>query len=465
MTVATADGHTPAARKAGPLGLAGWVLFDWATQPFYTLITTFLFAPYFTLYFVGDPRAASLWGYTMGAAALIVAIGSPLLGAVADARGRLKPVIAGISVVFIIAQASLWYAEPGALELLWVVIAALIFASVAGEFITVLNNALMPRLAPREQLGRLSGAGWALGYIGGLVSLLLMVAFIQSSPETGKTLLGLDPLFPNTAEAREADRIVGPFSALWFALFVIPFFLFTPDAPAKAAPGGVSVREALAQVAQTFRNARRHRTLFTFLIAYLLFIDGLLAIFTFGGVYAGTVFGWGSLTLGYFGIILTVAGGIGALAGGVLDDRFGSKPVIIVALLMLMVAALGVISIDKTHVLFGIEVAPRQSGDGPFASTGEKVYVAFAILIGLAAGPLQSASRSFIGRAAPPEQMSEFFGLFAFSGKVTAFAAPIAIGLVTDVTGSLRLGMTTILVFLGLGLAVMLALRQSDGKL
>lgn len=462
MTIAATGYDAPPSGRAGRLGLAGWVLFDWATQPFYTLITTFLFAPYFSAHFVGDARGAALWGYAMGTAALIVAVGSPLLGALADARGRLKPFIGAIAVVFVLAQALLWYAEPGATWRLWLIIPALIAAAVSAEFITVLNNSLMPRLVPPDQLGRISGTGWALGYIGGLVSLVVMIAFIQVSPETGRTLLGLEPLFPSSPETREADRIVGPFCALWFALFVIPFFLFTPDAPARATPGGVSLRGALASIAETFRNARRYRNLMLFLIAYLLFIDGLLAIFTFGGIYAANVFGWQSLTLGYFGIILTIAGGIGAFAGGFLDDRLGSKPVVLGALVLLMIAALGVISVDRNHVLFAIEVAPRAADAAPFASTGEMAYIGFAILIGLAAGPLQSASRSFIGRTAPPEQMSEFFGLFAFSGKVTAFAAPLTIGLISDLTGSLRAGMTVILVFLAIGLAVMLAVRPHE---
>jgi len=240
--------------------------------------------------------------------------------------------------------------------------------------------------------------------------------------------------------------------------------LFTPDAQPKATPGGASLRDAFASLKETLRNVRRYRDIVLFLIAHLLFIDGLLAIFSFGGIYAATVFGWQSLTLAYFGIILTVAGGIGAFLGGFLDDRLGSKTVIIGALILLMIAALGVISIDRTHVLFGIAVPPRVAGSPAFASQGEMVYIAFAILIGLSAGPLQSASRSFLARMAPPEHMTAFFGLFAFSGKVTAFVAPLTIALISDITGSLRIGMSSILVLLAVGLMVMGAVRTREGK-
>jgi MFS transporter, UMF1 family len=209
---------------------------------------------------------------------------------------------------------------------------------------------------------------------------------------------------------------------------------------------------------------RSYREITLFLIAHLLYIDGLLAIFSFGGIYATVVFGWGSIQLAVFGVILAVAGGIGAFAGGFLDDKLGSKTVIIGALILLIIACLGAISIDRTHVLFAIEVSAPEEGRRLFGSIGEIFYLGFGVLIGVSAGPLQSASRSFLARLAPPEQMTEFFGLFAFSGKVSAFAAPLTIGLVNQLTGSLRLGMATILIYLAAGLVVMMAVRPGAGR-
>jgi UMF1 family MFS transporter len=465
MTTAAAGDYAPSRRKTGAAGLTGWVMFDWATQPFYTLIGTFLFAPYFTAHFVGDARGASWWGYATAASALIIAIASPLIGAMADARGRVKPYMAAFGAAFIVAQALLWFAEPGALDRLWLIVGALIVATCCAEFMTMLNNSLMPRLVPPEQLGRLSGTGWAVGYAGGLVSLLLMAAFVLIDEKTGRTVLGLEPLIANDA-SRPADRLVAPFCALWFAIFVLPFFLFTPDARKDMGEEKTSFRDALGSLGETIRNVRRYRNIALFLVAYLLFIDGLMAIFSFGGIYAVTVFGWQSLTLASFGLILAVAGGLGAFLGGFLDDRLGSKTVIVGALVMLMIACLGVISIDATHILFAVEVPAPEPGRSLFESTGEVAYIAFALLIGLASGPLQSASRSLLARMAPPEHISEFYGLFAFSGKVSAFAAPMTIGLVNSLTGSLRLGMATILLFLGVGLAVMLTVRteRAAGK-
>lgn len=457
MASTTVGEIAPARQSAGPLAVTSWMLFDWAAQPFYTLATTFLFAPYFASTFIGDPaRGSALWGYAMAAGAVVVAVCSPILGAMADARGQLKPYMAWLSIVFVLSVAALWYAVPGGSPAtVAFILVALVVSTCAGEFTAVLNNSLMPRLVPADQLGRLSGGGWALGYVGGLISLVLMVGFVLIDATTGRTILGLAPIYPFDGPSHAADRIVGPFCALWYAVFVIPYFLFTPDIPPRADVPRVSVKSAFASMMATLRNIAGYRDIALFFIARMLFIDGLLAIFTFGGVYAVSVFGWPTMVLGYFGIILSVAAGVGAAVGGFLDDRLGSKTVIIWSLLLLIVGALGVISIDSSHVLFVVPVTPSAPGGAPFSGTGEMIYIVFSILIGLASGPLQSASRSLLARIAPEEHMSEFFGFFAFSGKVTAFAAPFVVALVSDMTGSLQIAMSSILVFLLAGMVLM----------
>jgi UMF1 family MFS transporter len=300
----------------------------------------------------------------------------------------------------------------------------------------------------------LSGIGWATGYVGGLVSLVLVAGFIVADPDTGKTLLGLKPIIPVDMATRADERLVGPFSALWYLIFVLPLFLFTPDRPGTrtAAPVKAGLTQLIIGIKDLYRN---HRQVALFLIARMLYADGLGAVFAFGGIYAATVFGWGASELGLFGIILTIAGTIGAATGGMLDDRFGSKRVIGWMLCLFILASIGVLSVDKTNVLFVHPVAPKLQGSAPFASVGEQVYLAFAILIGLASGPIQAASRTLLARLTPPEKTTKFFGLFSFSGKITAFAAPLAIGVVTAATGSQRLGIGTSLVCLIGGLLLL----------
>jgi len=436
--------------------LTGWVLFDWATQPFYTLVLTFLFAPYFVNGFVGEPTLGStLWAYALSAAGLIAAVLAPVCGAVADSGFAWKPWIAGFSVLLVIGLCGLWLAIPGHTDLVPLVLISFVLANIAAELATVFNNAMMPSLVPAGRLGSLSGIGWAMGYVGGLLSLALIAGLVVADPVTGKTLLGLSPIIPLDPATREGDRLVGPFSALWYVIFVLPLFLFTPDRPPKAKVAA-PVAAGLTQLMRGLKDLIRHqRQIALFLLARMLYADGLGAVFAFGGIYAGTVFGWDATELGLFGIVLTIAGTIGAGLGGFLDDRFGSKRVIAWSLSLFILAALAVLSVDKTHVLFVVPVEPNIPGAPPFAATGERVYLAFAILIGLAAGPIQASSRTLLGRLSPADKTTEYFGFFSFSGKATAFAAPLAIGAVTAATGSQRLGIGMSLVFLIAGLLLL----------
>jgi len=448
---------TSEAKSAAPAGfltLAGWVLFDWATQPFYTLVVTFLFAPFFVNGFIDDPALGStLWAYATGGAGLMAALLAPILGSIADAGFPRKPWIAGFSVLLVAGLCGLWLAIPGETGLAPLVLLSFALAMIGAELATVFNNAMMSSLVSGKRLGTLSGIGWATGYLGGLVSLVLVAGFMVADPNTGKTLLGMHPILPLDPATREDERLVGPFSALWYLIFVLPLFLFTPDRPMSRAAAPIK-----AGLTKLLRGAKdlcgNHRQVAIFLLARMLYADGLGAVFAFGGIYAATVFGWGASELGLFGIILTIAGTIGAALGGVLDDRLGSKRVIAWTLALFILSSIGVLSVDNAHVLFVHPVEPKARGSAPFASTGEQVYLAFAILIGIASGPIQAASRTLLARLSPPDKTTEFFGFFSFSGKITAYAAPLAIGVVTAVTGSQRLGVGTSLVFLvgGLGL-------------
>lgn len=447
----------PAASRAA---LVSWVMFDWAAQPFYTLVTTFLFAPYFATAVVSDKaQGQAAWGYAAAIAGFFIALGSPFLGALADGRGRRKPWLALFAAAFIGGQAMLWFATPGASQAtIYLVLGAFILAAVAAEYAQVFTNAIMPSLVLQDRLGRLSGAGWAAGYFGGLVSLIVMVGLIAPVPGTGKTLLGFTPLLPLDTVSREGDRLAGPFAALWFLVFVIPFFLFVPDVR-HTAPRADPGRSAFAELWDTLRALPAQPSILLFLIARMFYSDGLTAIFTFGGIYGAAVFGWGPVELGIFGLVLTLTGAFGALAGGFLDDRLGSKTVIIGALVVLMVGAIGILSVDQTHVLFSQQVAAKAEGSRPFSSTGEQVFLAFAILVGIVSAPVQAASRSLLARMAPPDKITQYFGLFAFSGKATAFAAPLLVAAVTNATGDQRLGMASILTFLILGVILMVPVR------
>lgn len=474
--------HTPVADRGrdverAPLrARASWMLFDWAAQPYYTLVQTFLFAPYFanavvensvcgSMIAVGSEKAAcgqSLWGYGAAVAGLLIALLSPFLGAVADGGGRRKPWMAGLSLVFLAGLTALWTATPGAgLTTIAIILAGFIVATLAAELMGVFSNSIMTGLVPKDELGRLSGTGWAVGYFGGLASLALVAGFLVPLPGEATTLLGFDPLLRLDWAAREGDRLTGPFAAVWFIIFIIPFFVFVPDrrpAPADHAMA-TPKRSARAELWDTLKSLPSHPSMLIFLFARMLYTDGLSAIFTFGGIYGASVFGWGPLELGIFGIVLTLVGAFGALLGGRLDDRFGPKAVIITALLILLVGAIGILSVDQTHILYTTEVVAKSAGSKPFSSIGEQTFLAFAVIVGLVAAPVQAASRSLLARLAPPDKITQYFGLFAFSGKVTAFLAPLVVALVTQQTGSQRIGMAGVLVFLIIGALMMVFVR------
>jgi UMF1 family MFS transporter len=287
---------------------------------------------------------------------------------------------------------------------------------------------------------------------------MLMAGLIVTNPDNGRTLLGLAPVIPLDAAAREGDRLVGPFSAIWLLVFLIPFFLFVPDIRVRRAAGAGA--DARKELWATIRSLPSQPNMLRFLIGRMLYVDGLSAIFTFGGIYGTAVFGWTVFELGLFGIILSVTGALGAVIGGFLDDRRGAKWVIIGSLCVLITAAIGILSVTKTHILFGIPYLPRAPGAGPFSSTGELVYLAFAMAIGFVAAPTQAASRSLMARLAPVDKVTQYFGLFAFSGKVTAFAAPLMIATVTEITQNQRLGVTVIVAFLLAGLILMFGVRE-----
>ena len=359
---------------------------------------------------------------------------------------------------------TLWLATPGAsTSTLALVLGGFIIATLAAELMGVFSNSIMTGLVPKDELGTLSGTGWAVGYFGGLASLALVAGFLVPLPGEAKTLLGFDPLLHLDQATRQGDRLTGPFSALWFVVFIIPFFLFVPDKVAVSAHAQPK-RSAGAELWDTLKSLPAMPSLLIFLIARMLYTDGLTAIFTFGGIYGASVFNWGPLELGMFGIVLTLVGAFGALIGGRLDDKLGPKTVIIAALLILLGGAIGILSVDKTHILFSTEVAAKAEGSKPFSALGEQVFLAFAVIVGLVAAPVQAASRSLLARLAPADKITQFFGLFAFSGKVTAFLAPFLVALVTQVSGSQRIGMSAVLAFLIIGAAMMLFVKTQANQ-
>jgi UMF1 family MFS transporter len=436
-----------------------WIFFDWAAQPYFTLITTFVFAPYFATHVASDPASGqSLWGFATAAAGLTIALMSPVLGAIADASGRRKPWIAAFGALLVIGSCLMWIGRPGDLSVIPPLLLAYAIATVGVEFATVFNNAMMPTLVPPDKIGRLSGTGWATGYIGGLISLILVLGFLAANPETGHTLFGFTPLFGLDPVTHQGDRITGPLTGIWFIIFVLPMFLLTPDYPAKR-PVREALREGLVELKQTLRELPQQKSMAAFLLANMIYTDGLVSLFAFGGIYAAGTFGWNTIQIGTFGIILAIAGTFGAWLGGKLDDTLGPKRVIAGSMTLLLVAIIAILLVDKDSIFF-IKVAPPLPGGALFSGAAERAYLVLGCLIGAAGGPLQAASRSLLIRMAPKDRIAQYFGLFALTGKVTSFVGPLLIGVVTAVTESQKAGMAVLVLFFVAGLALLGRVRD-----
>lgn len=438
--------------------VVSWIFFDWAAQPYFTLITTFVFAPYFAGFVAPDPASGqALWGFATAAAGLMIALMSPILGAIADASGRRKPWIAGFGGLLVIGSGLMWFGKPGDPSIIPTLLLSYAIASVGVEFATVFNNAMMPTLVPPEKIGRLSGTGWATGYVGGILSLILVLGFLAANPETGRTLFGFMPLFGLDPVTHAGDRITGPLTGVWFIIFVLPMFLLTPDYPAKL-PVRAALREGLTELKQTLCELPKQKSLATFLLANMIYTDGLVSLFAFGGIYAAGTFGWHTIQIGTFGIVAAVAGVFGAWLGGKLDDSLGPKRVIAGSMLVLLLALAAILLVDKDSILF-VKVAPPVPGGPLFAGAAERAYLVLGCLIGAAGGPLQAASRTMLIRLAPQDRIAQCFGLFALTGKVTSFIGPLLIGVVTAVTASQKAGMGLLVVFFVVGLVLLARVR------
>lgn len=423
----------------------GWFFFDWASQPYNTLLITFIFAPY-VKELMGDGTAAqSAWGFGIGAAGFVIAVLAPVLGALADTSGNRMRWIWLFSAMYVIGSFGLWWAAPDHFNL---VLTLVFFAigMIGMEFATIFTNSMLPDLGSKEEIGRISGNGWAFGYVGGLFALVIMLLFLAESAATGKTFIGIDPILGLNAEAREGTRAVGPLTAIWYAVFMIPFFLWVRDPKPPRAPKGAA-KKALLEVVETIRKLPRTPSLFAYLASSMFYRDALNGMYVFGGIYAAGVLEWSVVDTGVFGIVAIISGAIFAWLGGYADDWFGPKPVIRACILILTFVAISIVFVSRESV-YGI----------PVEATSKLPDIAFYILgalIGAAGGVIQSASRTMMVRQANPARMTEAFGLYALAGKATSFLAPLSIGVVTVVTQSQQLGVTPLIALFLVGLLLL----------
>ena len=364
----------------------GWFFFDWASQPYNTLLLTFIFAPYIGELLGDGSQAQAAWGYGVGITGVIIALCAPLLGAIADQSGKRMPFVRLFSVFYVVGAGLLWFSEPGNFSLIF-----------------------------------------------------LLLAF------------GLDPA------AREGTRIVGPLTAVWYAVFMVPFFLWVRVTPRP----GIPIRRAIGRAIPELRASLRRLTEagpspLAFLISSMFYRDALNGIYVFGGIYAKGVLGWSLTQIGLFGILGTITGATFAWLGGKADDRFGPKAVITLCVVVLTLVTIGIILITRSSVL-GFAVAPE-------SRLPDIAFLILGGLIGAAGGALQSASRTMMVRQASPGHMTEAFGLYALTGKATAFIAPLSIGIATGLSGNQQVGIAPLILLFLAGLFLLLWVKPEGER-
>lgn len=411
--------NSQAPKKASFRAIISWFLYDWACSSFSIIIITFIFATYFTKSVATNTVIGTAqWGNAIAGASLVIALLSPICGAIADYEGRRKPWLLFFTLIAIITAALLWFVKPSPQYVSWALI-CVILGTIGLEMAAVFYNAMLSDITQKDYLGRFSGWAWGLGYFGGLACLTIaLFAFVE-----GKiSWLHLDK---NTAQQ---IRICGPLVAIWFALFGWPLFAFTPDRPSTGLGYVNAVKQGIHLLKNTLTSILKYKDISNFLLARLFYIDGLNTIFAFGGIYAAGTFHMSFAEVIKFGIAMNIFAGIGAIVFAWLDDYKGSKITILISIALMVLTGLGMV-LAHSKTLFWI----------------------LGLGLSVCVGPIQAASRSLMIRIAPPELITEMFGLFTLSGKITAFMGPWVLAWVTLIFDSQRAGMSTVLFFLTFG--------------
>ena len=409
--------------------IVSWCLYDWANSAFNTLVITFVYSTYFVSAFAVDPgRGTALWSRGITLSAIIIALLAPLAGTLAD-QGGWRKYLLGCTVISSVATAALTFVRPSQAGAVVTALAIFVIANVAFEIGLVFYNALLPSIVSGERIGRVSGYGWGLGYAGGLVCMGLALPLATGDPP---------PFGLSTTDGFNV-RVTNVLVAGWFLLFSVPILAIVRDSNGRESR--LDVRAAFANLARTVTHLRRYQEIARFLVARLIYNDGLVTIFAFGGIYAAGTFGFTIAEVIVFGITLNVVAGLGALIFGFVDDRLGGKRTIMISLVCLSGATI-LASLAPSRFWFWVS----------------------GVAVGFSLGPNQSASRSLMGRFVPKEHESEFFGFFAFSGKVTAFIGPWLLGVLSDAF-SQRVGVSSVLLFFVVGAILLRRVDEAAGIL
>ncbi|EKD71368.1 MAG: hypothetical protein ACD_46C00200G0002 [uncultured bacterium] len=414
--------------------ILAWCLYDWAAASFSIIVTTFVFATYFTAKIAENNIVGTFqWANGMSLAGIIIALTSPIFGAIADHAGFHKRWLFVFTLICMISSALLWFAYPDT-SFIYFTLACVVIGTIGFEIALVFYNAYLPYIATTNYLGRISGIGWGFGYFGGIVALLVaLLLFVK----------GNHPWLDHQTAAQ--IRICGPFVTVWFFIFSIPLFLSRDQIETPTQPLPQAVKAGIKELMITLKKLPSEKNMLLYLFSHMIYTDGLNTLFAFGGIYAAGTFGLSFEEILMLGITMNVAAGIGAVLLAWMDDLLGSKETVMVSLISLTIFGIPVLFVHDKYLFWTL-----------------------AALLCVFVGPVQSASRSLMVRLILTKDTStEMFGLYALSGRITAFIGPWILGMATLYFNSQRVGMATILVFFALGALTLIPVHveKSEDKI
>ena len=420
--------------------ILGWCFYDFANSSFTTIVVTFIYSAFFADYIVGNSSLGQIyWGNAVTICAIIIAILSPIMGAIADQGGLRKTFLFFWTMICIIFSVLLYFPIKGDI---YFALGVFIVANVAFEMGCVFCNAYVPSLTTKKNMGKISGYGYAFGYLGGLLALVVGLVTIALPDQ---------PMFGITTENGQNFRSMNLLVAIWFFIFSIPTFLWLKKDNKKNHINKNLIKNSFKQLSITYRDIKKYKNTVRFLIARLFYNDALITIFSFGGIIAKGVYNFNLEKMLIFGITLGVSAGIGAYFMGFVDDKIGAKKTIQYSNLLLLIATCLVVFVDN-----------------------ENIFWIAGILVGFSSGPNQSSSRSLMSRFSPKDKQNEFFGFFAFSGKITAFLGPFLLAQVTHISllyfdvsneTAQRLGVSVVLLLLIIGSAILSFVNEENQDL
>ena len=410
-----------------------WSLYDWANSAWSAIIITFIFARYFVEVLSEDQNLGTLyWTWTIGLSSLAAAFLSPIFGSISDQTQKSKLWLISTTLIYSLTAIIFWFAEPGVLNLMFLIVLIFI-GNISYEISQIFYNGQLKLISNEKNYAQLSGFAWGLGYAGTVIIFLLYY---------GIFLLPSEPIFSLNEANYENIRISFPLTGIWIIIFSIPLFITFKDPNPNILNQNLSIKKSFLEIKTTFKEIKKYKNIIWFLFARLFYMDGINAIFAVAAIYATIVFGMSTSDIILLGIGTNAAAGIGSWIFTFIENKLGSKNVIVFSLICIFIISFIILFIDQKYL-----------------------FILLAILLSSFFGPIQSASRVYFIKSIPEKKKYEFFGFYSFSGKVTAFIGPVLYGTISYTFSSPKIGMASLLILFLVGLLVLTKVKNDINKL